>query len=93
MLRTVTTLTPHRISFAGGGTDFPNFYKENEGSVLSSTIDKYLYVTVKKHSEIFDEKYRICYSKTEIKDSIDKIENGIVRECLKLLKIKYPLYI
>ena len=60
MLKAVTTLTPHRISFAGGGTDMPNFYRENEGCVLNTTINKYLYVTVKKHSEIFEEKYRIC---------------------------------
>ena len=93
MPRVVTTLTPHRISFAGGGTDIPDFYRKYDGSVLSTTIDKYLYVTVKKHSEIFDEKYRICYSKTEQKNSIDQIENGIARECLKLLNITYPLYI
>ena len=61
MLRAVTTLTPHRISFAGGGTDIPDFYRKFDGAVLSTTIDKYLYVTVKKHSEIFDHKYRICY--------------------------------
>ena len=93
MLKAVTTLTPHRISFAGGGTDMPNFYRENEGCVLNTTINKYLYVTVKKHSEIFEEKYRICYSKTEQTNSIDEIENGIARECLKLLNIEYPLYI
>ena len=93
MLRAVTTLTPHRICFAGGGTDIPNFYREFSGSVISTAIDKYLYVTVKKHGEIFDEKYRICYSKTEQKNSIDEIENGIARECLKLLNINYPLYI
>ena len=46
MLKAVTTLTPHRISFAGGGTDIPNFYRENEGSVLNTAINKYLYVTV-----------------------------------------------
>ena len=75
MVKSVTTLTPHRISFAGGGTDIPNFYREYEGSVLNTAIDKYIYVTVKKHSEIFDERYRICYSKTEQKNTIDKILN------------------
>ena len=93
MLRAVTTLTPHRISFAGGGTDIPKFYREFSGAVISTTIDKYLYVTVKKHNEIFNEKFRICYSKTEQKNSIDEIENGVARECLKLLKINYPIYI
>ena len=93
MLKAVTTLTPHRISFAGGGTDIPNFYRENEGSVLNTAINKYLYVTVKKHSEIFEEKYRICYSKTEQTNTIDEIENGIARECLRLLNINYPVYI
>ena len=45
--KSVTTLTPQRISFAGGGTDFEEYYKDHEGAVLSSTIDKYIYVTVK----------------------------------------------
>ena len=56
-IHSVTTMTPHRISFAGGGTDYPNFFKKYEGEVLSSTINQYLFVTVKRHSEIYPEKF------------------------------------
>ena len=70
----VTTMTPHRVSFAGGGTDYPKLYKKFGGSVISSTINKYLFVTVKAHGEIFKEKYRLMYSKTELCDDISQIK-------------------
>jgi len=91
--RLVTTMTPLRITFAGGGTDIEEFYKQRNGSVVSTTIDKYIYVTVKKHSKIFEEEYRLSYSKTEHVDIIENIENDIARECLKLVKIDPPLFI
>ena len=53
--RFVTTITPQRISFAGGGTDFPDFYLKHGGAVVSATIDKFVYVTVKRHSKLFEE--------------------------------------
>jgi D-glycero-alpha-D-manno-heptose-7-phosphate kinase len=55
--KTVTTITPQRISFVGGGTDLPSFYREYEGGVISSAIDQYVYVTVKRHSALFQEEY------------------------------------
>jgi len=91
--RTVTTITPQRISFVGGGTDLPAFYLEHGGEVISSAIDQYVYVTVKRHSELFQEQYRLSYSKTEHANSLDSIENGIARECLRLVNIDCPLYI
>ncbi|CAM8431426.1 COG2605 Predicted kinase related to galactokinase and mevalonate kinase [Candidatus Methylopumilus universalis] len=91
--RTVTTITPQRISFVGGGTDLPSFYSRQDGSVISSAIDKYVYVTVKRHSPLFQEEYRLSYSKTEHTNSLDKIENSIARECLRLVHIDPPLYI
>ncbi len=93
MAKTVTTITPLRISFAGGGTDFSDFYLKYGGAVLSSTIDKYIYVTVKTHSPLFKEKYRLSYSTTEIVNSLEEIQNEIARECLKLVKVDAPLYI
>jgi D-glycero-alpha-D-manno-heptose-7-phosphate kinase len=54
-----------RISFVGGGTDLPVHYEKHDGTVISSVIDKYIYVTVKRHSPLFREKYRLSYSKTE----------------------------
>lgn len=89
----VTTITPLRISFAGGGTDISSFYRKNGGAVVSTTIDKYIYVTVKRHSELFQENYRLSYSKTEHTNSLEEIENDIARECLRLVPVKPPLYI
>lgn len=80
----IITQTPLRISFAGGGTDFADFYKAEGGCVLSTAIDKYIYVIIK---ERFDDKIRIGYSRTEMVDSIDEIEHELVRECLRLTGI------
>ncbi len=91
--RAVTTITPQRISFVGGGTDLPSFYKEHEGGVISSAIDQYVYVTVKRHSALFQEEYRLSYSKTEHANRLDDIENSIARECLRLVNVESPLYI
>jgi len=91
--RFVTTITPQRISFAGGGTDFPDFFLKHGGAVVSATIDKFVYVTVKRHSELFQEKYRLSYSQTEHVDDINLLKNDIARECLRYLNVEPPLYI
>jgi len=91
--RFVTTVTPQRLSFAGGGTDFADFYLNHGGAVVSATIDKFVYVTVKRHSELFDEKYRLSYSLTEHVDDLDLIKNDIARECLRFLNVDPPLFI
>ena len=75
----VTTKTPLRISFLGGGTDMPYFYENYGGITISSSIDKFIYVTIKKHTN-FNEKYRLNYSETEIVNKIDKIKNLRIRE-------------
>ncbi|HET6454928.1 MAG TPA: GHMP kinase [Armatimonadota bacterium] len=80
----IITQTPLRISFAGGGTDFADYYKIDGGCVLSSAIDKYIYVIIK---ERFDSKIRVGYSTTEMVDSIDEIEHELVRECLRMTGI------
>src|ERR1017187_5085299 len=89
----VVTRTPLRVSFAGGGTDLPGFYEQDYGAVFSTAIDKFVYVTVKHHSELNKEPIRVNYSITELVDSIDVIQNNIARECLRLLKIDPPIYI
>lgn len=91
--RAVTTITPQRVSFAGGGTDMPDFYREHGGAVVSTTIDKYIYVTVKRHSPLFGEMYRLSYSKTEHVQSLAEIENDIARACLQLVHVEPPLFI
>lgn len=93
-LRLVSTLTPQRISFAGGGTDQKGVYSKVGGSVVSAAINKYVYVTVKRHnSSLFGEKYRLNYSQTEQVRCIEEIKNGVARECLKLLEFDEPLAI
>ncbi len=59
------TRTPLRVSFAGGGTDLADFYERESGAVFSTAIDKYIYVTVKRHGTIFNESIRLNYSKSE----------------------------
>jgi D-glycero-alpha-D-manno-heptose-7-phosphate kinase len=86
----IITQTPLRISFAGGGTDLADFYKLDGGCVISSAIDKYIYVIIK---ERFDDKIRVGYSKTEMVDSIDEIEHELVRECLRKTEISHGVEI
>ncbi len=76
----IISQTPLRISFVGGGTDFEDFWKYTEGKVLSSTIDKYVYVIVK---ERFDDLIYINYSNKEIVHNIDEIQHDLVREAMK----------
>jgi D-glycero-alpha-D-manno-heptose-7-phosphate kinase len=91
--RIVVTRTPLRVSFAGGGTDLADFYERDYGAVFSAAIDKYIHVTVKRHSELFHEPIRINYSVTELVETVDAIENNIARESLRLLKVDPPIYI
>jgi D-glycero-alpha-D-manno-heptose-7-phosphate kinase len=93
MKKIITTATPQRISFAGGGTDINYFYEKHGGLVLSTTIDKFIYVTVKVHNKLFKEKYRLNYSRTEHVDSLEDIKNEIARECIRFLEIDESLYI
>lgn len=77
--------TPFRVSFAGGGSDIDSFYKRHYGAVISTTINKFMYVMLHPY---FHEKIRIKYSRTEDVDSILKIRHPLVRESLKLMKIE-----
>jgi len=77
--------TPLRISLAGGGTDLSGYYSEHEGYVLSTAIDKYLYVIIK---ERFDDLIYVDYSSKEIVNSIDEIQHDLVREAAKLTGLK-----
>lgn len=77
--------TPLRISLFGGGTDFPSFFMEEGGCVLSSAIDKYIFVTVKGR---FDRKLRIGYTQTEMVDEIDQIHHELIREALRITGVE-----
>ena len=77
----IITQTPLRISFFGGGTDFKDYYRlEKGGAVLSTAIDKCIYVIIKKR---FDDKIYINYSRKEIIDSVDEIKHDLVREAMR----------
>jgi D-glycero-alpha-D-manno-heptose-7-phosphate kinase len=77
--------TPLRISLFGGGTDFSSYFREEGGCVLSSAIDKYIFVTIK---ERFDSKLRIGYTQTEMVDRVDEINHDLIREALRLTGIE-----
>jgi D-glycero-alpha-D-manno-heptose-7-phosphate kinase len=86
----IITRTPFRVSFAGGGSDLEAFWQHEPGAVLSTAIDKYMYLTVQPR---FGGTFRVSYSRTEIADLADRIEHPIVRECLRLLEIDRGLEI
>ena len=87
----IISRTPFRISFAGGGTDLRSFYAEEPGQVLSASIDKYIYVVVKRQIGIVEYKYRINWSRVEFCNKIEDIEHPIVREALKMMEIDFPI--
>src|SRR6202047_5177108 len=83
----IITRTPLRISFFGGGTDYPIWYREQGGAVLSTTIDKHCYITCRHLPPFFEYHSRISYSKVENVISNDSIEHPAVRACLRFLGI------
>jgi D-glycero-alpha-D-manno-heptose-7-phosphate kinase len=89
----VVSRTPLRISFTGGGTDLAAFYERDHGAVLSTAINKYIWVTVKRHSEIFDEPIRVNYSQTEQVNTLDELRNDIAREAMRFMDVEPPIYI
>lgn len=89
----IISKSPLRVSFFGGGTDIPEFYKKYGGTVISTAIKKYIYVSVKDLNEAYKEKYRLNYSITEKKIDVDDIKNNIIRESLKLMNIDSSLYV
>jgi D-glycero-alpha-D-manno-heptose-7-phosphate kinase len=83
----IISRTPTRISFFGGGTDYPVWYNEYGGEVISTTINKYSYITLRYLPKFFDYNFRIRYFKTEETQTLDEIEHNSVRECAKLLDL------
>lgn len=90
----VVTRTPLRVSLMGGGTDLPDFYeRRGRGAVISLALGRYIYVVVKRHAKIFNEQYRISYSKTEVAQNLNEIQNNVIRECLQFANIQESLYV
>ncbi|SVE05851.1 uncharacterized protein METZ01_LOCUS458705, partial [marine metagenome] len=83
----IITKTPFRISFFGGGTDYPAWCNENKGSVLGTTIDKYCYISCRRLPPFFSNKHRIVYSKIEAVQSVSEIEHPAVRAALEYMSV------
>ncbi|HAM39136.1 MAG: kinase [Elusimicrobia bacterium RIFOXYC2_FULL_34_12] len=84
----IITRTPHRISFFGGGTDYPTWYLRHNGKVLGAAIDKYCYLIVRELPPFFEHKHRIVYSQMENAKSINEIKHPSVREILNYFNYK-----
>src|SRR4051812_36827330 len=81
----IVTQTPLRISLIGGGTDLPAYYRNHEDAgVISTAIDKYVYVVMKRR---FDDSIRVGYTRTELARSVDEVQHELVRESLRLTGI------
>jgi len=89
----IISKTPFRISFFGGGTDYPVWIKEHGGAVLGTTIDKYAYLSCRYLPPFFEHKYRIVYSQMENVKSINDIDHPSVRECIRFSNIQSGLEI
>lgn len=83
----IISRTPFRISFFGGGTDYPTWYKKHGGKVLSAAINKYCYITCRYLPPFFNYKYRVRYYQREETDSIAEIRHPSVRECLSFMEL------
>lgn len=88
----IITRTPFRMSFFGGGTDLPAWYRENGGAVLSTTIDKYCYVSLRKLPPFFDYKHKIVFfSKQEAFNDLNEIQHPAVRETYRFMNVSEGL--
>ncbi len=83
----IISRTPFRVSFFGGGTDYPSWYRVHGGSVLATAINKYCYISCRYLPPFFEHRFRIVYSKVELCGSIDEIQHPSVRECLRSMGI------
>jgi len=83
----IISRTPFRISFFGGGTDYPVWYKENGGSVINVSIDKYCFINLRELPPFFDYKYRLRYFMREEVNTLEEIKHPSIRECLRYLSI------
>ena len=85
----IISKTPFRISFFGGGSDYPNWYLKNGGSVISSTINKYIYISCRELPPYFNHKHRVVYSIIEEVKKVDEIKHRVVKHAIKnILKRK-----
>ena len=91
--RYVSSRSPMRVSFIGGGTDYESYFKKCRGQVISATIDRYVYVNTLPHTHFVEDKFKFTYKVTESVDDINKIKHPVVRKVLPLLNWNEPLNI
>lgn len=84
----IITRTPVRITFLGGGTDYPEYFLKHGGATLGMAIDKYSYITVNNLNRFHDYNFRVSYSRVELVDEVDEIQHPAVRECLRFMDIQ-----
>jgi len=84
----IISRTPYRISFFGGGTDYPTWYRQHGGSVLAASIDKYCYITCRHLPPFFEHRIRIVYRRIETCMTVDEISHPVVREALRFQRIE-----
>ena len=84
----IISKTPYRISFFGGGSDYPSWYKKNGGEVISATINKYLYISIRELPKFFKHNFRVSYSKIEEVNKVNEIQHKVVRQVLSNYNIK-----
>lgn len=89
----IISKTPYRISFFGGGTDYPQWFIKNSGKVISTSIDKHIYITCRNLPKYFNHKLRIVYSIDETVKEVNQIKHNVVREAIRIFKIQKGLEI
>ncbi len=89
----IISRTPYRVSFFGGGTDYPEWYRTHGGQVLATTIDKYLYITCRYLPPFFEHRLRLVYTQTELCQSCEELIHPTARETLGFLDLKQDLEI
>ncbi len=87
----IVSRTPLRVSFFGGGTDYPEYFRRARGAVLGMAIDKYVYISALRLASIHDYRYRLCYSKIETVGDVSEIQHPVVREVIRHYGVKEAL--
>jgi D-glycero-alpha-D-manno-heptose-7-phosphate kinase len=89
----IISRTPFRLSFFGGGTDYPSWYLKHGGSVLATSINKYCYITCRYLPPFFEHRFRVVYSKIEDVQSFEQIQHPAVRETIRFVQLERGLEI
>jgi D-glycero-alpha-D-manno-heptose-7-phosphate kinase len=87
----IVTKTPLRMSFFGGGTDYPEFFNRLHGAVFGMAINRYAYITIRSLHDFFKDRYKLVYSRTEVTGSVEEIQHPAIRACLRYLQFANPL--